>query len=271
MTGGLASGVDHVIVAARDLEAARRDWIRLGFSVTPRGRHIGWGTANYCVMFPHDYIEILGVVDPSLYVHGLDRFLAERQGLQGAAFATKDAASAAETLHRAGYADDQQPHDLARILELPEGEARPAFKLVHPSDPTVFGMPAFLCQHLTPALIRRRAWLTHANGAQGIRALDVAVDRPDRLVDVYGTVFGAGAVAVSSDAVTVRAGPTVLRLGPTSHEAAAGLRALTVEVADADTAAALLDQAQIVYRRTENILAVDPDHATGVSLTLAAA
>lgn len=144
VTGSVASGVDHVIVAARDLEAARRDWGRLGFSVTPRGRHIGWGTANYCVMFPQDYIEILGVVDPALYVHGLDRFLAKREGLQGAAFATDDAASAAKALQRAGFADDQQPRDLARILELPEGEARPAFKLVHPSDPTVFGMPVSL-------------------------------------------------------------------------------------------------------------------------------
>lgn len=270
MTGGEAIGLDHVIVAARDLEAARRDWRRLGFSVTPRGRHIGWGTANYCVMFPQDYIEILGVVDPSLYVHGLDRFLAEREGLQGAAFATGDAAAAAAALHRDGFAEEKEPRDLARILELPEGEVRPAFKLVHPGDPSAFGMPAFLCQHLTPTLIRRPAWLTHANGARGIRALDVAVDRPDRLVDIYRTVFGRGAVTTSSDLVTVRAGATVLRFGPIPHGGASGLSALAVEVADVDRAAVLLDRAEIVHRRTGNTLAVDAGQATGVSLVLVA-
>lgn len=50
MTGALA-GIDHVLVGVHDLEAARRTYRHLGFTVSPRGRHIGWGTANYCVMF----------------------------------------------------------------------------------------------------------------------------------------------------------------------------------------------------------------------------
>lgn len=100
--------------------------------------------------------------------------------------------------------------------------------------------------------------------------MEVAVDRPDRLVDIYRTVFGAGAVIVSSDAVTVRAGAAVLHLSAGAHGAAGGLQALTVEVADADTAAALLDRAEIVYRQTGGSISVDADHATGVSLTLAA-
>ncbi|MFZ2004612.1 MAG: VOC family protein, partial [Stellaceae bacterium] len=56
------AGIDHIIVGARDLEGARRDWARLGFTLTPRGRHIGQGTANYCIMFPRDYLELLGFV-----------------------------------------------------------------------------------------------------------------------------------------------------------------------------------------------------------------
>ena len=28
-------------------------------AVSPRGSHIGWGTANYCVMFADDYIELI--------------------------------------------------------------------------------------------------------------------------------------------------------------------------------------------------------------------
>ena len=85
------SGFDHVIVGVDDLEHAADLWRRLGFTITPRGRHIGWGTANYCVMFEHDYVELLGILDPKQYVYGLDRFLADHgEGLVGVAFGTAD-------------------------------------------------------------------------------------------------------------------------------------------------------------------------------------
>src|SRR5271168_639438 len=86
MDNGIA-GIDHVIVGVRDLERARSGWSRLGFTLSPRGRHIGQGTANYCIMFPSDYLELLGVVDPSDFVQRLDAFLARREGLMAAAFA----------------------------------------------------------------------------------------------------------------------------------------------------------------------------------------
>ena len=59
MRNGIA-GIDHVIVGVRDLEHARMGWTRLGFTLTPRGRHLGQGTANYCIMFARDYLELLG-------------------------------------------------------------------------------------------------------------------------------------------------------------------------------------------------------------------
>ena len=67
MDHGIA-GLDHVIVGVRDLERARLGWTRLGFTLSSRGRHIGQGTANYCIMFRSDYVELLGVVDPSDFV-----------------------------------------------------------------------------------------------------------------------------------------------------------------------------------------------------------
>ena len=65
-------GIDHVLAGVADLEAARAAWRRLGFTVTPRGRHIGWGTGNYCIMFPDDYVELLGIVDPAGDLHHRD-------------------------------------------------------------------------------------------------------------------------------------------------------------------------------------------------------
>src|SRR5262245_32317031 len=85
MRNGIA-GIDHVIVGVRDLERARMGWTRLGFTLSPRGRHIGQGTANYCLMFPSDYVELLGIVDPKDFVQRLDAFLQRREGLMALAF-----------------------------------------------------------------------------------------------------------------------------------------------------------------------------------------
>ncbi|MGH6929803.1 MAG: VOC family protein, partial [Dongiaceae bacterium] len=84
------AGIDHALIGVRDLEAARVAWQRLGFNVTPRGRHIGWGTGNYCIMLERGYIELLGVVDPAQGTNGLDTFLAGREGLLGLAFRSRD-------------------------------------------------------------------------------------------------------------------------------------------------------------------------------------
>ena len=73
------SGIDHTLVGVRDLEVARGTWQALGFTVTPRGRHIGWGTGNYCIMLESGYIELLGVVDPSQFLNNLDGFLQKRE------------------------------------------------------------------------------------------------------------------------------------------------------------------------------------------------
>ena len=70
MRNGIA-GIDHVIIGVRDLERARMGWTRLGFTLTPRGRHLGQETANYCIMFARDYLELLGFVARDDYAHRL--------------------------------------------------------------------------------------------------------------------------------------------------------------------------------------------------------
>ena len=59
------TGLDHTLAVTKNLEATATLYRRLGFTLTPRGRHIGWGTANYCIMFVTDYLELLGIVDPA--------------------------------------------------------------------------------------------------------------------------------------------------------------------------------------------------------------
>src|SRR6185295_5522961 len=86
------TGIDHAIVGVRRLDGAAETWRRLGFTLSPRGRHYGWGTANYCIMFADECVELLGIVDPAGFTNSLDRCLSVREGLLGLAFATDDAA-----------------------------------------------------------------------------------------------------------------------------------------------------------------------------------
>ena len=266
--GAAIRGLDHPIVGVRDLERARADWRRLGFTLTPRGRHIGWGTANYCIMFPLDYIEILGIVDAGQYVHGLDAFLARREGILGLALATGDADAAHALLADCGLAGEP-PRDLARILELPEGEVRPAFRLVHPHDPQAFGLRGFLCQHLTPELERQPGWLDHANGARRISMVSIASDDPAPLAARYGHLLGAEAVQAGGDGVTVRLDGCTLHFGAPVDGLVGGL-GLAVEVGDLGRAGDVLRAAEVPFEQADGRIDIEPALATGVALSLVA-
>jgi catechol 2,3-dioxygenase-like lactoylglutathione lyase family enzyme len=214
LTGGAPppdlDGIDHSLIGVRDLETARRTWQSLGFTVTPRGRHIGWGTANYCLMFERGYVELLGILDPAQFTNDLDKFLADREGLLGLAFASADARATAGRLAAAGL-HPEGPKDLKRLLELPEGDQLPAFKLVHLPPAELPDLRAFFCQHLTPELVRRPEWLVHANGARRLVALTVASDRATELATTYGHIFGATAVKQDGESLTIDTGSSEVR------------------------------------------------------------
>ncbi len=204
------TGLDHTLVGVADLEAARRTYEKLGFTITPRGSHIGWGTANYCIMFGDDYIELLGIVDENKETNGLDTLLADRgEGMLGLAFATSDPEHTVQSLKSAGL-NATGPHELKRKLELPEGDVIPEFKLIRFPTEGVSRQGLFICHHLTPDLIRRPEWLSHGNGVQYIQSMVVLVEDPKALVDHYETLCGALNVTVTDATVSVRVGRLTL-------------------------------------------------------------
>ena len=79
------TGIDHVLIGVSDLEAAADIYRRLGFQTTPRGRHIGQGTAEHCLMLSDAYVKLVGVADPREPAHALGCYLAEGEGLRGLA------------------------------------------------------------------------------------------------------------------------------------------------------------------------------------------
>jgi catechol 2,3-dioxygenase-like lactoylglutathione lyase family enzyme len=205
MGDGIA-GIDHVIIAVRDLERGRAAWTRLGFTLSPRGRHIGRGTGNYCIMFPSDYLELMGIVDAADSVERLAAFLERREGLMAAAFAPAGTAEEARAalLHRGLHPSEPRP--LARRTELPTETLMPRFSLIALPPEETPGLDSFLCSHLTPELMRRPEWLVHPNGAQRLNAIHVLVDSTAPLLAAYDRLVGIVQVTTTDAVAAVHVG-----------------------------------------------------------------
>ena len=273
-------GIDHTLVGVADLDQAAMSWTRLGFTLSPRGRHIGWGTANYCVMFKRDYIELLGILDPTQFVNGLDRFLAEAgEGPMGFAYASADNEATRVSLAAAGL-EPSEVKDLARQLELPEGTALPRFKLVFLPPGTAPGVSSFVTHHLTPELLRRPEWLVHANAAVGIKGLTIAIDDPVALVPAYERLLGPQAVNRTDDIVTLHVGRhTILfanrwdlealhpELDPVEESAAPRIALMTLASADLERTIDHLTFGQVEFEQRRGHAVLVPGFAaTGAAL-----
>jgi Glyoxalase-like domain len=281
MDNGIA-GIDHVIVGVRDLEGARIEWSRLGFTLSPRGRHIGQGTANYCIMFASDYVELLGIVDPSDFVQRLDTFLAEREGLMSVAFAPAAPPDEVRAgLLRRGL-HPSEPRALGRRLELSEGVVTPRFSLIALPREETPGLDSFVCGHLTPELMRRQEWLDHPNGADGVTGIHVLVEDTGVLIEAYDRLFGIQHVTTTDAVVCVRAGQQRIVFSTpddfvTMHPALdiepdfplPGIISLELAVASREETAQYFTRAQIAYdEMSDGSLALPAGAATGVVLFL---
>ena len=278
------AGIDHAIIGVRNLEQARASYQRLGFQATPRGRHVGWGTANYCLMFANDYLELLGIVDPAEFTNDLERFLAEREGLLALALRSTDPVATHAAWQDAGLAPDEIA-DLGRRLE-PDLELRFANVMLPPA--ATGGVRLFACAALTPEPMREAAWLHHPNGARGIASVTVAVDDPESFYEPMARVFGSICLTQTDDTLAVHTGNSVLlfvtpddldMLHPELEaiatdalsDGAPTLAALSLTVRDLAATAAWLDHQGLAYRRDSGgTIGVPPAETHGVMLEFVA-
>ena len=167
-------GIDHAVILVRDLDLARDTFVRLGFTLTPRGFQ-SLGSQNHCIMFGRDYLELMALpaVPPAAFQYFAD-FLSKGEGVGALALATDDAAAAYVELTQTGIAAEA-PLALSRpVGDL--GEAR--FTLVQLPPAETPGFRTFLCQHHTREIVWRPEYQRHANGAEGIGSVSVATPDP---------------------------------------------------------------------------------------------
>src|SRR5690349_5713585 len=96
-----ALALDHIGICAADPAPLWAAWERLGFALSPIAQQSGkrtpdgpvepFGTGNRCAFLRHGYVELLGILDPSLFANGVDRFLQRYTGAHIIALGIEDA------------------------------------------------------------------------------------------------------------------------------------------------------------------------------------
>ena len=257
--------IDHPVIASRDFDVTRAQFERLGFTVPPRGSHIEWGTGNLCIMFPDDYLEVRGIIDPERFTMHLDEHLEKHgEGLMGVAFGTADVkASYAQAV--AHGINTGELRSLRRNFEHPEGWTQPAFELYAPDADDIEGlMHVVVIEHLTPELIRRPDFLEHANGCLGIDEMRGTVNNIERVAGKMRRLLGDDAVLESSDRIVLTV-PSGQRIWLDKADTA-GLLSLTMRVADLDHTERLFIDKDVAFVRDGETITVSPHDACGTTL-----
>jgi catechol 2,3-dioxygenase-like lactoylglutathione lyase family enzyme len=179
----MVSGIDHVVIAVRDLARASADYARLGFTVTPGGEHTGGATHNALVSFADgSYLELIAFREPDRpQEHKWWGRFAKGEGTVDFALLTDDVQAEATRLQAAGIATDD-PQDGGRLR--PDGQriAWRNLSLAAPGSP----LP-FVIEDVTERALRvpPGAATEHANGATGVAGLVLLVADLDRTAEPF--------------------------------------------------------------------------------------
>jgi hypothetical protein len=285
-------GLDHIVHAVRDLDAAADFYVRAGFTVGGRNRH-PWGTHNRIVQLKNGFIEILEVAEPEKIVPHAARsfsfgafnrdFLTRREGLSMLLQNSSDAASDAQAFKAAGISD-YEVFNFAREGKRPDGTTvKLAFSLVFTRDPTSPDLGLALCQHHFPENFWNPAFQTHINGAQRVPGVVMIANDPASHRAFLRTYTAAGEVTSGPDSVTARTengdieilAPSAARdvLGFPVKASGAGMtmNAIRFGVADLAETEALHRQNGLVVRHHGGRLIMSPEEAFGATLIFEAA
>ena len=203
MSDPLASRLDHVGVAVRNLDAGRAAYERLGFQLTQRSHHRGsptpgapvepWGSGNHCAMFRDGYLEIVGLTDPSMF-SSVKTLVARYEGAHIVALGTDAVDATGAELRRRGVKIDA-PRQLERDAAYgPAGAEtrRAAFRNMYLDRADYPEALFFYIQHMTRDVLWQPHLLAHPNGVTGIRDAFVcgadARATADRLAPALGCV-----------------------------------------------------------------------------------
>jgi catechol 2,3-dioxygenase-like lactoylglutathione lyase family enzyme len=286
LTGPLDTidGIDHVVVSVHDLERTAQTWAEFGFTLAPKGIHSAHiGTANYTIMLADDYIELISVITPTENNISTRDYLVTREGLDRAAFNSRDAGRGIAALRACGI-DGTGPLEFSRPVTLADGSRSTArFRtFAWPRTERPGNVRLFACEHLTRESIWQPALTQHANTARRIDHIEVLSADPkaacaymERLTGLPAMMEPDGALRVETaqdgqlrrgnyvflDAATLAKRYAGLTLGALPTE---GAISISLHVADLTAAKSALGRHAVDLGHGR--IAVPPSAANGVIL-----
>lgn len=286
MTG---RGLDHVIHAVRDLDAAGALYERMGFTVGARNRH-PWGTHNRIVQFPNFFLEILTVAEPeklpppsdrtnpfaSLNGHFLDHV---GEGFTGLVLEGQEPSAEQAAFDAAGFGGFELFHFSRKNKRADGSDTEVGFDIAFAQDPASPHALFFTMVQTHPENFWAAELQRHANGARSIAAATLVAENPSDHHIFLQALAGVRDVQATSRGISI-ATPRgeIAALDPRSFEDTFGVApprdqglrvaALSFAVADVENAAALLKQNGVAHNRHRGKLVVGPSDAFGAVLAL---
>jgi hypothetical protein len=280
-------GLDHIVHAVRDIDAAAEFYVRAGFSVGGRNRH-PWGTHNRVVQLKNCYIEILEVTEPEKIVPHAARsfsfgafnrdFVARREGFSMLILNSSDAAADARSFEAAGIGGFDV-FDFAREGKRPDGTpVKLAFSLAFAADSSSPDLRFAACQHHFPQNFWNPAFQNHSNGAKSVSGVAMVARDPLTHQTFLKAFSGVGDLSSSTTGVKARAeNGEIVILNPAAYRDQFGvpvdvidegmtLRAIRFAMIDPAQAESLHQQNGIASQRHGGRLVVPPDVAHGATL-----
>lgn len=271
------TGIDHCFLLVQDLDRSLAQFERLGFSVSPRGFHSeAMGSANHTIMFPEDYLELLGITADTPGNAPRREFLARSgEGLIAIACRAGDVAEAGRKLTELGI-KTTGARDFERPVPLPGGgQTRAAFSTLQFDQSEVPVGIAFMCQHHTPEAVWIPELLEHPNGAMGLAGMIASVVDTQNAAEAYGRLFAAGKVSPIEGGSQVETGSAPITfLSPEALNAhyegidfgktpKGAFAVLQIAVDDLRKTQEVLSGAGVTTFATAEGLAVPPQEASG--------
>jgi len=280
----MARGLDHIVHAVHDLDAAGEAYARLGFTVGAHNRH-PWGTHNRIVQFPGVFIELLSVGDMeripparprSLSFGAFTRdFLAKGEGLSMLVLEGKGAAADAQAFRAAGIGDFDV-FDFEREGKRPDGSTvKVAFSLAFAQDKQAPDTGFFTCQQHYPENFWNPAFQRHANSVSGVAGVVFVAENPADHHVFLKAFSGVSDLQSTSSGITIETprgeiqvmDPAAFRLhyAVEPPDVARGMRLAAMRFGVGDTAAARAALGANASERMDKLI-VAPGRAHGATL-----
>ncbi|MGB3305325.1 MAG: VOC family protein [Thermomicrobiales bacterium] len=194
----MPTGIDHIVIAVRDLEQTSTDCRRAGFTVVPGGEHKDGTTHNALVSFADGaYFELIAFKEPDReQEHKWWHRLAKGEGLVDYALRTDDLQREVADLRRRGL-QPSDPIDGGRFR--PDGQ-RLDWQTIRFEGASSPALP-FYCFDLTDRALRVPGGdaTAHANGVTGVSGVTVVVGDIDAAAAQFAALSGVEGTDITSE------------------------------------------------------------------------